>query len=232
VDFTRSIDRGLELAIGMTRSAMGLPDPWEGSIRRFEEEDRRRPPAAGGIVFTGSSSFTLWSTLERDMAPFRVINRGFGGAMIDVVVRSADRIVLPCRPSAVVLFAGTNDISGPNPASPEYVAERFDAFVARIHAALPRTLVFYVGITPSRARLKLWPVAQEANRLIEERVLADPLLRSVDLTDRLLDADGLPDRSLYRSDGLHPSKRGYTVWAEEIRSALEKEPALAPPAAC
>jgi len=228
VSLVRSIDRGLELGLGMARSALGRPDPWEGSIRRFEASDRRSAPAAGGIVFTGSSSFTLWSTLERDMAPLRVINRGFGGAMIDDVVRYADRIVVPYRPSTVVLFAGTNDISGPSPASPEYIAERFDAFVARIHEALPRALVFYVAITPSRARWGLWPVAQRANRLIEERVLANPRLRFIDLTSRLLDRDGLPDRTLYRSDGLHPSKRGYEVWAAAIRSELEKEPALTP----
>ena len=228
MSLVRSIDRGLELGLGMARSALGRPDPWEGSIRRFEASDRRSAPAAGGIVFTGSSSFTLWSTLERDMAPLRVVNRGFGGAMIDDVVRYADRIVVPYRPSTVVLFAGTNDISGPSPASPEYIAERFDAFVARIHEALPRALVFYVAITPSRARWGLWPVAQGANRLIEERVLANPRLRFIDLNSRLLDRDGLPDRTLYRSDGLHPSKRGYEVWAAAIRSELEKEPALTP----
>ena len=110
----------------------------------------------------------------------------------------------------------------------EYIAERFDAFVARIHETVPRALLFYVAITPSRARWELWPVAQRANRLIEERVLANPRLRFIDLTGRLLDRDGLPDRTLYRSDGLHPSKRGYEVWAAAIRSALEKEPALTP----
>ena len=29
---------------------------------------------------TGSSSIRLWDTLESDMAPLRVLNRGFGGA--------------------------------------------------------------------------------------------------------------------------------------------------------
>ena len=123
----RSIARGLELAVGMMRAAFHDPNAWEGSIRKFEARDRDCPPASGGIVFTGSSSFTLWSTLEQDMAPLPVINRGFGGAFMGDVVRYADRIVLPYEPSAVVLFAGTNDIAGRHPASPRTVADGFAA---------------------------------------------------------------------------------------------------------
>jgi lysophospholipase L1-like esterase len=212
----------------MLRAALGAREPWEPSIRRFEARDRADPPAGEGIVFTGSSSFTLWATLERDLAPFAAINRGFGGAMIDDVVRYADRIVLPYKPRAVVVFAGTNDIAGSRPAAPAYVAERFDAFVTRVHAALPEALIFYVAITPSRARWKLWPLAEQANRLIEERVLADPRLQYVDFTSRLLGRDGLPIRSLYRIDRLHPNWRGYLIWAAEIRAALEREAALVP----
>lgn len=83
-----------------------------------------------------------------------------------------------------------------------------------------------MAVTPSRVRWQLWPIAQEANRLIAARVLTDRRLRCIDLRDRLLDANGMPDGRLYRSDGLHPSKRGYAVWAEVIRSALDKEPTL------
>jgi lysophospholipase L1-like esterase len=230
VTVLHSIDQTLELAGGMARMALGVPNAWEPSIRKFEARDRACPPAHGGIVFTGSSSFTLWSTLEQDMAPLPAINRGFGGAVMDDVVRYVDRIVLPYQPRAVVLFAGTNDISGPRPASPQDVADGFRAFTERIHTAMPEALVFYVAITPSPARWKLWPIASEANRLTREHVLADPRLRSIDLTDALLGLDGLPQQALYRSDGLHPSMRGYVVWASAIRYALETEPTLAPEA--
>jgi lysophospholipase L1-like esterase len=214
------------LAAGLARSALGLPNPWEWSIRRFEELDRLAPPAPGGVVFVGSSSFTLWSSLERDLAPLPAINRGFGGALIDDVAQYVERIVLRYAPSAIVLFAGTNDIAGSRPASPEYVAERFDAFVSRVRARLPEAPIFYIGITPSRARWRLWPVAERANRIIQARVASDPTLRFIDLSSRLLGLDGLPRKALYRFDRLHPSKRGYAIWAEEIRTALAREPAL------
>jgi lysophospholipase L1-like esterase len=206
--------------------ALGLPSPWEHSIRAFEARDRRRAPGPGSIVFVGSSSFTLWASLEEDLAPLPVVNRGFGGALIDDVVRYADRIVVPYQPSAVVLFAGTNDISGPRPASADYVAERFDAFVAKVRPAIPEVLIFYVAITPSRARWHLWPLAMEANRLIEARVRADAGLRFIDLGRFLLGPDGTPDPEFYRRDGLHPNKSGYRIWAREIAFSLHHEPAL------
>ena len=221
-----AIELWLGLARGMAGQALGLPSPWEHSIRAFEARDRRRAPVQGSIVFVGSSSFTLWSSLEADMAPLPAVNRGFGGALIDDVVRYADRIVVPYQPSAVVLFAGTNDIAGARPASAGYVAERFDAFVAKVRLAVPEALIFYVAITPSRARWRLWPVAMEANRLIEARVRADARLRFIDLGRFLLGRDGTPDPEFYRRDGLHPSKSGYRIWAREIAAALHHEPAL------
>ena len=221
-----SVGLWLGLARGVAGQALGLPSPWEHSIRAFEARDRRRAPGQGSIVFVGSSSFTLWSSLEADLAPLPALNRGFGGALIDDVVRYADRIVVPYQPPAVVLFAGTNDIAGSRPASAGYVAERFDAFVAKVRLAVPEALVFYVAITPSRARWSLWPVAMEANRLIEAQVGADARLRFIDLSRFLLGRDGAPDPELYRRDGLHPSKTGYRIWAREIAAAFHHETAL------
>jgi lysophospholipase L1-like esterase len=226
LDVLNAIELWLGLARGMLGQAIGLPSPWEHSIRAFEARDRRRAPVPGSIVFVGSSSFTLWSSLEEDMALLPVVNRGFGGALIDDVVCYADRIVAPYHPAAVVLFAGTNDIAGARPASAQYVAERFDAFVARVRLAVPDALIFYVAITPSRARWSLWPVAMEANRLIEARVRADAGLRFIDLNRFLLGSDGTPDLEFYRRDGLHPNKSGYRIWAREIAAALHHEPAL------
>ena len=65
---------------------------WEDEIIAFEEADSTAPPESGAILFTGSSSIVLWSGLEEDMAPWYVLNRGFGGAhlvVLDLVDNSA-----------------------------------------------------------------------------------------------------------------------------------------------
>ena len=182
-------------------------------------------PARDAIVFVGSSSFTLWSSLEADMAPLPVVNRGFGGALIDDVVRYADRIVVPYQPSAVVLFAGTNDIAGARPASAGYVAERFDAFVAKVRLADPEALIFYVAITPSRRAGICGPWRWKPTAS-SKRVRADARLRFIDLGPFLLGRNGTPDPGFYRRDGLHPNKSGYRIWAREIAASLHHEPAL------
>jgi hypothetical protein len=149
-----SIGRSLDMFIGSMRQSFGDPDAWRASIHRFEADDKVNPPAPGGIVFVGSSSFTFWSTMEQDLAPLPVINRGFGGAMIDDVIRYIDHIIISYQPEAVVLFAGANDIVGPRAKSPERVAELFRAFVDRVHENLLDALIFYIEITPTPAGWK------------------------------------------------------------------------------
>lgn len=215
-------DRSLDMAIGSIRQSFGDPNAWIASIRRFESEDRINPPAQGGIVFVGSSSFTFWSTLEQDLAPLPVINRGFGGAMNSNVIRYMDRIAIPYKPKAIVLFAGANDIVGPRAKTPERVADLFHTFVERVQESLPDTVIFYVAITPTPAGWKWWSTAQETNRLISKMVSTDTGLRFIDLSDLLLDADKLPDRNLYGNNG-HLSEQGYERWTSRIKPILEKE---------
>jgi lysophospholipase L1-like esterase len=211
---------------GMTRSAAGDPRAWERSILRFEQQDRLHPPPKDAILFTGSSSFTFWTSLEQDMAPLQVINRGFGGSRMDEVVYYADRIVLPYRPRVVVLFAGTNDISGSKPKSAQDVYQGYLAFVAKVHAALPAIPIYYVSITPAPSRWKYWPIAHQANCLIKAHTESDPCQHFIDMTQAVLTPDGMPDRSLYRFDRLHPNQKGYARWTAVIKPVLMKAMAV------
>jgi lysophospholipase L1-like esterase len=205
----------------MIRTSMSdAPDSWEWAIARFEDADRRNPPGLGKIVFTGSSSIALWDTLAEDMAPLDVLNRGFGGSRIHQVVHYADRVVIPYRPRAVVLFAGTNDIAGPRPKSPHHVYDWYVTFVETVGAALAQTPIYFVSITPAPSRRRYWPAFEEANDLIRARTLTGDHLHYIDLVPSLLAADGQPRRDLFRTDRLHPNQRGSQVWAGVIRPVL------------
>jgi hypothetical protein len=145
---------GFNMFLGVIRSFWNDPNAWEASVLTFEAQDRRQLPPPGAIVFAGSSSFTLWSTMEQDMAPLMVFNRGFGGARMQDVVHYAERIIYPYRPRAVVLFAGTNDISGPKPASAQQVFDGYLATVQRVRSKLPEVPIYFVAITPTPSRWK------------------------------------------------------------------------------
>src|SRR5574341_1267773 len=92
-----------------TTPALNLAQ-WESDIRAFEDADRAHPRAPGGILFVGSSSIRMWTTLREDFPGLPVLNRGFGGSQIREVTAFTPRIVLPYTPKLIVFYCGTNDI--------------------------------------------------------------------------------------------------------------------------
>ncbi len=200
--------------------AMRDPEFWESAIAEFEEADRANPPEPGAILFTGSSSIRLWSSLAEDMAPLRVLNRGFGGSHIDHVSHFAKRIVLPYRPSAVVLYAGDNDLAEGTGKTPASVFAAFQNFVGLVHAALPDATVYFVAIKPSLARWDRWPAMRSANAQIAAWAATTFGVEYLDVATPMLGESGEPRRDLFILDGLHLSDAGYEVWTEAIRPVL------------
>lgn len=194
------------------------PGFFEREIRAFERADRTSPPEAGSLVFVGSSSIRLWTSLARDMAPLRVVNRGFGGAHLAHVVRHAPRILPPHAPRAIVLYAGDNDIASGKTA--ERVLSDFEAFVAWTRRALPKARIVFLSIKPSPLRFDLWPEMRRANEAIEGLAARDPRLFYVDVASVLLDEEGRPREALFAFDGLHLRAEGYDAWTRVVAPFL------------
>jgi lysophospholipase L1-like esterase len=200
--------------------SMGNAGFWESSIRKFEAEDRVHPPKVGAILFVGSSSIRFWNTLARDMEPLDAINRGFGGSQIAHVNQFADRIVLPYRPRAVVLYAGDNDLSWPWSKSPQIVLNDFKRFVTIVHGGLPETWIYYISIKPSPARWSNWATVQQTNRMIAEFASGQERVQFIDVTPPMLDTHGKVRGDLFRWDGLHLNSRGYALWTSIIKPII------------
>ncbi|HOX08988.1 MAG TPA: SGNH/GDSL hydrolase family protein [Planctomycetota bacterium] len=190
---------------------------WEPEIREFEAQDRKSPPPAGAVVFVGSSSIRLWETLAADMAPLAVVNRGFGGSTMADVLKYANRIVIPCRPRAVVIYEGDNDIN--RGATPAQVAAGAEELAGMLAAALPGVRLFFMGIKPSPSRVPLWPKFVEASRLIEDFCRRSGHVY-IDVAPGMLDASGRPRPELYVEDGLHMTAEGYRGWTGVVRPVL------------
>lgn len=193
---------------------------FEDSIAAFEARDREAPPASGAVVFVGSSSIRLWSTLERDMAPLAVLNRGFGGSHMSHVAHYARRLVTPLAPRAVVVYAGDNDLAEGSGKTAETVRDDVAALLAALREAQPALPIYVLTIKPSRLRWARWPEMQRANRLVAELAARDPGLRVVDVGSALLGPDGRPRRELFRLDGLHLSPAGYAAWTAVLKPIL------------
>lgn len=198
------------------------PRVYAEDIAAIEERTGHRRDE-GAIVFVGSSSIRLWSSLEEDMAPLPALNHGFGGSKLHDLEYFAERLVNAYAPRAVVVFSGTNDVSPGGTKTPQELLASYQRAVETMRAADPGLPVFYIAITPSPMRFEVWPVAQETNRLIRAYTESDDALHFIDTGERLLGSDGTPDRANYRFDRLHLSKRGYAIWAEIIKPRLLAE---------
>lgn len=200
---------------------------WNFQIRAFEKADKRHPPKAGSIVFTGSSSVRYWKGLERDMAPLPVINRGFGGAHISHVNEYLNRVIIPYRPRAVVLYAGGNDLGWPGKKSPETVCEDFKKFVKAIQTELPGTRIYFVSIIFAPFRRGRWPETRSANRLVRDFASTVDGVSFIDVSTPMLDARGEPRADIMPWYCLHMKRKGYEVWTSIIKPVLTRDLALA-----
>ena len=107
---------------------------WEKEIAALEAANRTNPPPAGCIVFVGSSSIKRWTSLAADFPGLPVVNRGFGGSQLADSVNYADRVIVPCAPRQVVIYAGGNDINAGK--EPELVYGDFVALATKLRSRL------------------------------------------------------------------------------------------------
>ncbi len=191
---------------------------WASDMEAFARADRDAPPTPGGVVFVGSSSIRLWN-LSDSFPGTAVVNRGFGGSQIADAVRHVDLLVLKHAPATVVFYAGDNDLAAGK--SPAQVLADYTSFVSKVHAALPRTRIAFVGIKPSIARWKMVEAVREANTLIRAMCDKDDRLGFIDVDGPMLGYDGRPRADLFVADGLHLSPKGYELWTILTRPFVE-----------
>ena len=196
------------------------PSRWEQTIAKFEAQDRDARPPAGGVLFVGSSSIRLWN-LHEHFPDLPAINRGFGGSHVEDSLYFADRIVLPYRPRAIVLYAGDNDIAAGK--SPQRVLADYRALVKAVHQELPKATITFIAIKPSLKRWALIDKIREANALVRRAAEGDERLSFVDIDKPMLGDDGRPRKDLLAADGLHLSPAGYKLWSDLVRPHVTKE---------
>jgi len=204
--------------------------PFEAEIVAYETADKQAAPPTDAVLFIGSSSIRLWTSLPKDFPELKVINRGFGGSEIADSVRYAPRIVLPYKPKMIVFYAGGNDVNAGK--TPETVLKNYKAFVDEVHAALPKTRIVYISMNPAVSRWKKEAQFVEGNRLIEEYVQASAKkgmpLNYIDSHSKLLNATGEARPEIYRADGLHLNAKGYELWTSILHPQILALAAMEP----
>jgi hypothetical protein len=191
-------------------------------IEAFEKLDTTEEYDKEAILFIGSSSIRLWNTLERDMTPYPVIQRGYGGAHFRDMIYFTDRILADHPLSMVVCFVA-NDISGsPKDGSPKEVLRLFKYFVKQVRSKHPQIPILQIAITPTQSRWKKWAEIKMVNDLIQAYCDKTENLYFIDTVPTFLNEKGLPKTEWFIRDQLHLNETGYTVWNQLIKSEIER----------
>ena len=195
---------------------------FESEIAAFEKLDKTEKYSDQSVLFVGSSSIRLWNTLKEDMAPYPVIQRGFGGSNSPAVLQYIKRIAYPHRFRAVVIFIA-NDITGsPNDLTPQASAGNFREIVRTIRVKYRKQPIFIVEITPCVSRWKYWPQIQQDNALLKSFCQKKDHLYFIETAGSYLNEKGEPRDELFREDHLHLNSEGYKIWGKLIKDELNK----------
>ena len=193
---------------------------WESDIAAFEQLDADTPDPEDAVLFLGSSSIRLWTTMADDMQPWPVIRRGYGGASYLDLLHYAPRLVDAHDPRAVVLFAGNDIKGGAADQSPEQMLALFASLCPIVRKNDPDRDVFYIEVTPTPQRFHAWPQLSRANDLIRAYCETTPHTHYIGTRDIYLGDDGEPRAALFRDDNLHQNDEGYARWARRIKDEL------------
>lgn len=192
---------------------------WKAAHERFVAEAGK-----GGVdvLFLGDSIIDNWRTVGKDVwqerfAPLHAANFGIAGDRTENVLwRLQNGELKGINPKVVVLLIGTN-----NWMPPEMAAEGIAAVVKYLRTALPKTKILLHGIFPrDRHSKELDKWIKEVNATLA-KLHDGKQVHYLDIGGKFLQADGsfLPG---LMSDGVHPSAKGYQVWADAIKELLAK----------
>jgi len=132
-------------------------------------------------------------------------------------------------PKVIVLLAGTNNI-GTGPGDDATVADLtrgMQALLARCRTKAPGATIILTAIFPRNDSPTAHAAVTRANAALE-KLTDGKTIRWLNINDKLADANGtlLPGMTV---DQLHPSLKGYQVWADGLKPLLTE--LLGPPAA-
>jgi lysophospholipase L1-like esterase len=135
------------------------------------------------------------------------------------------------NPKVIVLLAGTNNVdSSPGDDADAKVADitkGLQAIVELCREKRPEATILVTGIFPRNDNVAVLPEIARINANLAR--LADrQRVRYVDVNDKLADEGGRLLDGMMNADGLHPSVKGYQVWADALKPILTE--LLGPPA--
>lgn len=172
----------------------------------------------GGVVFTGSSSIRLWSSLERDFPKTNALNTGFGGSQAHELLHYLDPLVIRYAPKKVFIYIGENDINAGK--SLRQTMTEISLIIDRIQSELPDVELFFIGTKPSPSRWEKSGQMQALNAEMNTMALSKDNVTFISVWEKMLDKNEQPNESLFIEDRLHMNAKGYKIWKKSMKAFL------------
>ena len=195
---------------------------WTKEIQQLSQLDSTTTDPENAILFSGSSYIRRWTTISRDLAPFPIIHRGYGGAKLNDFAYYIGDILKVHKPRAAVFYVGNDIVGVPVDKTPLQVLNLVKNVTEQVRSQRPGLPIFWIQISPNERRWAVWKQISAANGLIKQYCEQTPGLHYIDAGPVFLGPDGQPVPSLFDADKLHPNDAGYQRWAVPIRQALTK----------
>lgn len=173
----------------------------------------------GKILLAGSSSMEYWTSAASAFAPYEIMNVGIGGTVTSDWERLYKSLIVKYKPSAVVLYIGSNDIG--NSGNGSRTAAKTRRLLQKIQKALPDTPIYYVSICPSIKRCGAWEEIRICNKEMKTYCAQKKNLYYINVESYFW-KNGKPNASLYSSDELHLNQKGYKIWRAVIAPKVKK----------
>jgi lysophospholipase L1-like esterase len=181
------------------------------------------------LLFMGDSITDFWRNptgnyagkpvQDKYFSQWKVANFGIAGDTTQgVLFRLQDGEGRGFSPRAIMLMIGTNN-SGTNSAGE--IAEGVGAVVQSLQTGFPQAKILLLAIFPrGKAADPVRAKLAEINRIIAKLQDGDRV-QYLDIGAGFLDANGdIPADVM--SDGLHPTTKGYEIWAQAVKEPLAK----------
>ena len=193
------------------------------------------------VYFVGDSIIRRWGATDYPelLANWRANFRGWNAANFgwgadrtqNILWRLENGELDGVNPKVIVVLAGTNNV-GPEPGDEDKVADitrGLEAIRDVCRRKAPAATIILTAIFPRNDNMAVMPEIDRINRNLA--VMSDGVqVRYLNVNDKLADREGrLFDGMMHERDKLHPTLKGYQVWADALKPIFTE--LLGPPAA-
>jgi lysophospholipase L1-like esterase len=223
-------------------ASAAIPVPRSDTNSKLAHQQLLAKAKAGGIdlYFLGDSIIRRWGYSDRQWSKmlanwkqnfygWNAGDFGWGADRLENIlwrVRNGELDGL--NPKVIVILAGTNNV-GNHPGGDEKVADilkGFDALIATCHEKAPSAKIILTAIFPRNDNPAVLPEIRRINDGLA-KVADGKAIFYININDKLADATGKLFDGM-TVDGLHPTVKGYQIWADALRPILTQ--ILGPPA--